>query len=183
MHIAELNIRGETGSVSVEVEKGAALLPLGGQHRPIKYIDDAGYPLKRLVEMGPVIASADTDIEPGPVPNSRRRWRRSFDGHIGGKDHNACCDDLTTPANNGNKSAIHLTTCDGWLLNQFLLPFATRAIRNLSKKRRSPDFRPVLPRSNVRCGSKPEKLNASTCFPLCPRTRTHVGHRAMSEKC
>src|SRR5258707_13353883 len=32
-------------------------------------------------------------------------------------------------------------------------------------------------------GSKPEKLNASICFPLCPRKRTQVGHPAMSESC
>jgi hypothetical protein len=33
-----------------------------------------------------------------------------------------------------------LTTFDGWPLNQLLLPFATLAIRNLSKKRRTPGF-------------------------------------------
>jgi hypothetical protein len=38
------------------------------------------------VQLG-YMASAHTDIDAGPVPNSRRRWRRSFDGHIGGKDH------------------------------------------------------------------------------------------------
>src|SRR5258706_2949167 len=32
-------------------------------------------------------------------------------------------------------------------------------------------------------GSKPEKLNASKCFPLCPRKRTELGHRAMSVRC
>src|SRR5260221_1724158 len=31
--------------------------------------------------------------------------------------------------------------------------------------------------------SKPEKLTMSTCFPLYPRKRTHVGHRAMSVSC
>src|SRR5437016_3037567 len=92
-HIAELNIGGETGFVSVEVEKGAALLPLGNQHRPIKHIYGAGYALKRLVETGPVKTSAHTDIEPRPVPNSWRCWQRSFDGHIRRKDSAVCCDD------------------------------------------------------------------------------------------
>src|SRR5258707_13250816 len=32
-------------------------------------------------------------------------------------------------------------------------------------------------------GSKGEILTRSRCFPLYPRKRTHVGHRAMSEKC
>src|SRR5258707_15216531 len=32
-------------------------------------------------------------------------------------------------------------------------------------------------------GSKPEKLAMSTCFPLFPRKRTQVGHRAMSVSC
>src|SRR5258706_15977044 len=31
--------------------------------------------------------------------------------------------------------------------------------------------------------SKPEKLDASKCFPLCPRKRTELGHRAMSVRC
>ncbi|QOZ25663.1 hypothetical protein XH93_20155 [Bradyrhizobium sp. CCBAU 51753] len=43
MHIADLNIGGETGLVSIEVEKGTTLLPLGGQHPRIKYTDEAGY--------------------------------------------------------------------------------------------------------------------------------------------
>src|SRR5258708_11149369 len=32
-------------------------------------------------------------------------------------------------------------------------------------------------------GSKGEILAASRCFPLCPQTRTHVGHRARSVSC
>src|SRR6266699_89525 len=32
-------------------------------------------------------------------------------------------------------------------------------------------------------GSKAEILARSRCFPLYPRKRTQVGHRAMSEKC
>jgi hypothetical protein len=36
---------------------------------------------------------------------------------------------------------------------------------------------------NVRKGSNPEILTTSRCFPLFPRKRTQVGHRAMSEKC
>ena len=39
------------------------------------------------------------------------------------------------------------------------------------------------PTSEVCSGSKPEILAKSTCFPLYPRKRTQVGHRAMSEKC
>ena len=39
--------------------------------------------------------------------------------------------------------------------------------------------RAVATRSN----SKAEKLKASICFPLYPRKRTQVRHRAMSEKC
>jgi hypothetical protein len=35
---------------------------------------------------------------------------------------------------------MHLTTCDGWPLNQFLLPFVTNAIRNQSRKRSTPGF-------------------------------------------
>src|SRR6266403_345758 len=34
-------------------------------------------------------------------------------------------------------------------------------------------------RTNVRVGSKPEKLDASKCFPLCPES----GHRAMQSAC
>src|SRR5580692_1926469 len=83
-HIAELDIGGETGFIPVEVEKGAALLPLGDQHRPSRHIYGAGYALKRLVEMGPVETSAPTDIEPGPIPNSRRWWRR-FHEHVSRK--------------------------------------------------------------------------------------------------
>src|SRR6478609_8394950 len=36
---------------------------------------------------------------------------------------------------------------------------------------------------NVAFGSKPEKLNASTCFPLCPRKRTSGGRVGMSVQC
>jgi len=32
-------------------------------------------------------------------------------------------------------------------------------------------------------GSKGEILAKSRCFPLCPRKRTQIGHRAMSERC
>src|SRR5258707_2209014 len=78
--------RSIAGFVSVEIEKGAALLPLGDQHRPIKHIYGAGYALKRLVKMGPVETSAPTDIEPGPVPNSRRRrWRWGFCCQLNGQ--------------------------------------------------------------------------------------------------
>ena len=35
----------------------------------------------------------------------------------------------------------------------------------------------------VRFGSKGEILARSRCFPLYPRKRTHVGHRAMSVSC
>src|SRR6476620_3610443 len=38
-------------------------------------------------------------------------------------------------------------------------------------------------RFDVSDGSKPEKLHASICFPLYPRKRTQVGHRAMSVSC
>src|SRR5258706_5613140 len=38
-------------------------------------------------------------------------------------------------------------------------------------------------RPNVRDGSKGEILARSRCFPLYPRKRTHVGHRAMSVSC
>ena len=40
-------------------------------------------------------------------------------------------------------------------------------------------------RKNVftRPGSKGEILAGSRCFPLCPRKRTQIGHRAMSERC
>jgi hypothetical protein len=35
----------------------------------------------------------------------------------------------------------------------------------------------------VRSGSKPEKLYASICFPLCPQQRTSSDHHGMSELC
>src|SRR5260221_8132832 len=40
-----------------------------------------------------------------------------------------------------------------------------------------------LIRTDVSDGSKGEILAGSRCFPLCPRKRTQIGHRAMSEKC
>src|SRR5262249_42870492 len=72
-HKADLGIGGEAGSGPVEREERTALLSLGDQERPIKDTDDAGYALKRLLEMGLVEASARADVEAGPVPN---RWRR-----------------------------------------------------------------------------------------------------------
>src|SRR5258708_35454338 len=62
-HIAELNIGGETGFVSVEIEKGAALLPLADQHRPIKHIYVPGYRLKQWGKIEPVEPSAPTANE------------------------------------------------------------------------------------------------------------------------
>src|SRR5258706_11888266 len=38
-------------------------------------------------------------------------------------------------------------------------------------------------RSNVRVGSKPEKLHASICFPLCPRKQTFRYALGMSVSC
>jgi hypothetical protein len=39
---------------------------------------------------------------------------------------------------------------------------------SLSQLRRDHETRHSSKRSHVRSGSKPEKLNASICFPLCP---------------
>jgi hypothetical protein len=38
-------------------------------------------------------------------------------------------------------------------------------------------------RADVAAGSKPEKLNASICFPLCPRERTSRNAVGMSVSC
>ncbi len=51
--------------------------------------------------------------------------------------------------------------------------------------RRTHQWASILPdRDDVRSGlSKPEKLNASTCFPLCPRKRTSRNVVGMSVSC
>src|SRR6267378_7639924 len=53
--------------------------------------------------------------------------------------------------------------------------FATPVICNMTTT--------IRQRHDFRCGSKGEILARSTCFPLYPRKRTHVGHRAMSVSC
>jgi hypothetical protein len=60
---SKLNIGGETGFLSIEVEK-EALLPLSDQHRPSRPIHGARYALKRLVS---VKASTRTDIYAKPM--------------------------------------------------------------------------------------------------------------------
>jgi hypothetical protein len=59
---------------------------------------------------------------------------------------------------------------------QILLPSIAQAVGGLN---------PSLPSiyAAAYIGSKGEILAKSRCFPLCPRERTQIGHRAMSERC
>src|SRR5713101_6529125 len=54
---------------------------------------------------------------------------------------------------------------------------------SLSQLRRDHETRHRSKRSHVRSGSKPEKLNASICSPLCRRKRTLRSAVGMSQRC
>src|SRR6516162_7848818 len=58
--------------------------------------------------MGPIVTATRADIEPGPVPNSReRRWRR-FNGHVGCKNRRA-----GQRGSNRNREFLHVNLLKG----------------------------------------------------------------------
>src|ERR1017187_2583548 len=56
-------------------------------------------------------------------------------------------------------------------------------LRHRQTKGAATDMFYLTPPCHISTLPKPEKLNASICFPLCPRKRTQVGHCGMSKTC